>query len=501
MPNTAVRAGSGDPPTARHAHGPKLIIRAVPLPTPRRVDVARRLAQAVRVASRRLSPVVARIARRQPVSDELVARSLRLMFDDMGGSFAKFGQLIGSSPSLFGEVVAAEFRSTLDNVTPIEWHEVRRTVEDEFGLPLSHLFSQFDEEPIAAASLAAVHRAVLPDGRVAAVKVLRPGIEYQMAVDIAVMQPLFDFLGTQIAIGIFGELPSLVRGLAEQLAEEVDLRNEARSMQWFDHLRVTLELDRLEVPLPIDGYTAKRALAMTFIDGVPVDHVERIAELGVDPAPLVQDCVKAWFATAICTGAFHGDVHAGNLLVTPEGNLGVLDWGIVGRLDEPTQRFFRRLVEGALGDETAWRDVWKHTEAIYGPVMQQSLGLSEEQMVQFVRMQVEPLFHRPFGEISVTDLIVNSENVAAKLGEPSSSDSKMNAFELWRSERRRIRTQRELGTGDSGFDRGMFLLGKQLVYFDRYGKLFIPDVPLLWDPDAFRRLLKEPIVPAEAPFE
>ncbi len=517
MSGTADRAASGaptaaidrspmgmpaaGPPSGRHARAPGLIIRAVPLPSPKRADVARRLAQALRVASRRLSPIAARIARRQPVSDELIARSLRLLFDDMGGSFAKFGQLIGSSPSLFGEVVAAEFRSTLDNVTPIDYRDVRRTVEEELGLPLTHLFREFDDEPIAAASLAAVHRAVLPDGQVVAVKVLRPGIEYQMAVDLAVMRPLFDFLGRQVAIGIFGELPALVSGLAEQLSEEVDLRNEARSMLWFDHLRVTLDLDRLEVPLPIEGYVSRRVLAMTYIDGVPVDDVERIVELGVDPAPLIQDCVKAWFATALCTGAFHGDVHAGNLLVTRNGNLGVLDWGIVGRLDGPTQQFFRRLVEGALGDDSAWLDVWKHTAAIYGPMLQQSLGLTDEQMVQFVRMQVEPLFHRPFGEISVTDLIVNSENLTAKVGEPGTPVAKMNTFELWRSERRRVRAHRELGSDDSGFDRGMFLLGKQLVYFDRYGKLFLPDTPLLWDHDAFRRLLAEPVVPAEVSFE
>ncbi|MCX7620998.1 MAG: AarF/ABC1/UbiB kinase family protein [Acidimicrobiales bacterium] len=451
------------------------------------------------MTSRRLAPVATRIARRQPINNELMARSLRLMFDDMGGSFTKFGQLIGSSPSLFGDVVAAEFRATLDNMVPIPWSDVRQTVEDELGFPLAHIFRAFDEEPIAAASLAAVHRAVLHDGRTVAVKVLRPDIEYRMAVDIAVMKPLFEFLGSQVAVGIFGELPSLVGGLAEQLAEEVDLRNEARSMLWFDHLRSTLQLDRLEVPLPIEGLAARRVLVMTYIDGVPVDHVERIAELGVDPAPLVQDCVKAWFATAICTGAFHGDVHAGNLLVTPRGNLGVLDWGIVGRLDHSTQRFFRRLVEGALGDETAWAEVWEHTRAIYGPAMQQSLGLSDDQMVQFVRMQVEPLFHRPFGEINVADLIVNNENVSAKIETPRESASQLNTFELWRSERRRVRAQRKLGVGDSKFDRGMFLLGKQLVYFDRYGKLFIPDVPLLWDHGAFRRLLEEPVVPAEAP--
>ena len=481
---------------------PRLLIRSVPLPTPERRDVARRLRQAARVSARHLGPVLAQLLRRRAVTDEQAARAMRAAFDDLGGTFAKFGQLIGSSPSLFGETVAAEFRSTLDAVVPVPFAAVRATVEDELGLPLPHLFASFDEEPIAAASLAQVHRAVLPDGQTVAVKVLRPGIEHAMAVDVAVMRPLFTFLGREVAVGIFGELPALVGGLAEQLSEEVDLRNEARSMQWFAHLVATLDLDRIEVPAPIPGYVSKRVLAMTFIDGVPVDDVDQIAEMGIDPAPLVQDTVKAWFASALCTGAFHGDVHAGNLLVTPRGNLGVIDWGIVGRFDDHTQQFFRSVIEGALGDDDAWTEVWRLAEAIYGPALQQSLGATDEQMVLLVRMQIEPLFRRPFGEINLTDMLLRADNAGSPLREQvgAGAPTPRNGFELWRAERARRKEQVATGIRESTFDRGMFLLGKQLVYFDRYGKLFLPDTPLMWDKDAFRRLLAEPMVPAEDPF-
>lgn len=490
-------------PSARSlAAGPRLIIRSVPLPVPARRDVGRRLRQATRVSVRRLAPILTRIARRQTVNDEIVARALRQVFDDLGGTFAKFGQLIGSSPTLFGEAVAAEFRSTLDAVVPVPFNEIKLTVEDELGLPLRHLFAEFDEVPLAAASLAQVHRAVLPDGRTVAVKVLRPRIEQAMAVDIAVATPLFGFLGREVAIGVFGELPSLVSGLAEQLSEEVDLRNEARSMAWFSHLVDTLDLDRLEIPLPIEGYVTKRVLAMTFIDGVSVDRIEDIAEMGIDPAPLVQNTVKAWFASALCTGAFHGDVHAGNLLVTRAGNLGVLDWGIVGRFDDTMQTFFRRIVEGALGDETAWAEIWKLAESIYGPSMQEMLGATDEQMVTLIRMQIEPIFKLPFGEINLTDMLLTADSMGSSLHEEAGTTAAKpkNAFDLWRSERARRKDQLKSGVRDTSFDRGMFLLGKQLVYFDRYGKLFFPDTPLMWDEDAFRRLLAEPLVPAEDPF-
>lgn len=421
----------------------------------------------------------------------MIANAVRAVFDDLGGTFSKFGQLIGSAPSLFGDDVAASFRSTLDGVAPIPFPQVRATVEEALGLPMSRLFASFDEQPIAAASVAAVHRAVLLDGRTVAVKVLRPDVEYAMAVDLAVMQPLFDFLGHQIAIGVLGELPALISGLAEQLSEELDLRNEARSMRWFDHLCGSLDLERVVVPTPIDGFVTRRVLAMTYIDGVSVDAVAEIEAMGIDPAPLVQDCVRAWFASALTTGAFHGDVHAGNLLITPDSKLAILDWGIVGRFDDHTKRFFRRMIEGVLGDETAWADVWTEMEIAYGPVMQENLGLTDEQMVQLIRMQIEPLFLRPFGEVKLSDLITNTNTTREMVGANGPNDAKKSWYAMWQAEREFRRGQRDSGSRDTGFDRGTFLLGKQLVYFERYGKLFMPESPLMWDPSVFRRLLDE----------
>lgn len=499
-----VRIVDGDgttDPLGSPGSGPKLIIRPATLPVPSRRAVAQRLAQAATVTARHLAPLAGRAARRRPIDDAAVAGALRRIFDDLGGSFAKFGQLIGSSPSLFGEEVAAAFRSTLDAVPAVPVAEIEATITDELGLALDDLFAEFDPVPVAAASLAVVHRAVLPDGRPVAVKVLRPGIEHDMAVDLAVIGPLFGFLGRQVAIGIAGELPSLVSGLAEQLAEEVDLRNEARSIRWFEHLRLTMALDRVRVPLPIEGYVTKRVLVMEFLEGFAVDDTDAIEALGIDPAPLVQDCVKAWFATAICTGAFHGDIHAGNLLVTTSGELAVIDWGIVGRMDATTQQFFRRVIEGALGDETAWADVWLFAKDIYGPTLQERLGVDDVVMAQMVRMQIEPLFIRPFGEVNLSELLLTPDigvDDGTAQAVTGGERPTVTTFELWRSERRRRREILDSGVNETAFDRGMFLLSKQLVYFDRYGKMFFPDVPVLWDTAAYERLLAEPVVPASS---
>ena len=488
--------------------GEPLFIRAVHLPNPRPSDVRRRLAQAIQVSTRHFSPLVVRLARKEAVSDAQIAHQLRKVFEDMAGSFSKFGQLLASSPSLFGEDVADQFRGLLDAVPAEPWESIRDTIEDELGWPVETLFAEIDHRPIAAASLAQVHRAVLPDGRVVAVKVLRPDIEERMAIDLAVMTPMFRFLGRQVAVGMFGELPSLVAGLGEQLSEEVDLRNEARTMTWFEHIRAVLELDNMVVPLPVEGYSSRRVLGMTFIEGAAIDDLANLDRLGVDPAPLVQNTVKAWFATTLCTGAFHGDVHAGNLLITPDGRLAVLDFGIVGRLDPDTHHFFRRTVEGALGDESAWEDVYRHMIGVYGTALRDQLGLTDAQCTQLIRMQIEPVFSQPFGDISLTDLLATTDSLARKVKDTVSSDDAPPApapggaragLDLWRAERKRVRDLEASGGSNTSFDRGMFLLAKQLVYFDRYGKLFLPDVPLMWDREAFVRLLAEPTFSAEGP--
>ena len=117
-------------------------------------------------------------------------------------------------------------------------------------------------------------------------------------------------------------------------------------------------------------------------------------------------------------------------------------------------------------------------------------------------MQIEPLFHRPFGEVHLSDMIVSNETMREMVGaDDTQGQKKKGAIELWRGERRFRREQRDSGVRETSFDRSMFLLGKQLVYFERYGKLFLPDTPLLWDRTAFERLLAEDVVVAEVPFE
>jgi hypothetical protein len=320
-----------------------------------------------------------------------------------------------------------------------------------------------------------------------AVKVLRPGIKRSLATDLATLRPLGDFVGRQVAVGVAGTLPALIRGLAVQVSEEVDLANEAQAIRWFRQLIDGIGARMIRVPEPVDELCGSRTLVMELVEGVPVDDDEGIAAMGVDPRPALRECLRAWFAGLLTLGAFHGDIHAGNLMVCPDGKMAVLDWGIVGRVDEETALFLRRLLEAALGDETAWPDVARYIENQYGSGMANQLGLDEAGWTMFIRGYMEPLFNKPIGEVDLRSMLIGG------LTDPNNGardrSSRRDQLTFWRDERRRVRIMMDADGFDGGFDRATFLLGKQLIYFERYGKKYLPEVPLIDDPEAYRRLL------------
>jgi hypothetical protein len=236
------------------------------------------------------------------------------------------------------------------------------------------------------------------------------------------------------------------------------------------------------VPEPFAELSGSRVLTMEWLDGVAIDDLSSAAAMGVDPAPLVEEALRAFFATTVRWGAFHGDLHAGNMLVLRDGRLGTIDWGIVGRLDHDTHEFFLRLLEAALGDESAWADVTAHLTAVYGRAIQVGLGLDDDQLAVFLRNLVEPALTRPFGEVSLYGLLqAPLTQAAVARGAEAHQHSVGQIVKRVRNNRRMRRIAERSGGIMSDFTRGAFLLTKQLMYFERYGKLFLADRPILGD--------------------
>ena len=248
-----------------------------------------------------------------------MAVALRRSFVELGPTFIKFGQLVASSPGLFPEVLATEFRRLLDDVPPEPTHRIVRIVERQLGAPIERLFADFDRAPLAAASIAQVHRARLHDGTEVVVKVRRPRLRGKVERDLRLLRLLAGALSRFGALGEAANPVAIVDDLAVTIREELDFRREAHDMAAFA-ANLTRVGDNTEilVPAPIAGLVGERVLVMTYIEGVPVDDADTLRTAGHDLEDLVRKGARAWMESALVHGLFHGDVHAGNLFVTAE---------------------------------------------------------------------------------------------------------------------------------------------------------------------------------------
>ncbi len=467
------------------------------LPSPTRSQLLGRTAKIGRVLVRNFGVAALKGANQARQGDSFdsvktLARPLRLTFEELGATFMKFGQLLASSPGVFGEAISNEFRSCLDTGPIVSPEEVRDIVEADLGMALEDAFSSFDMYPIGRASIAVVHRAVTSSGREVAVKILRPGIESRVATDLDLMQPLMEVVSKYTGEEIAGAMLQLLEGFREQMAEELDLRNESRAMMNYRSLLTKVDLPLIVVPEPIPELSGPRVLTMEFLKGVAIDDLSAIEELGHDPSAIIDQMVKAFFLTALRWGFFHGDVHAGNLLMLEDGRIGIIDWGIVGRLDPDTHRFFRKIIEASLGDESAWTDVTEYFLKVYGQAVSEVLGLEGEELVLMIKTLMEPILTKPFGEISLSELIQGPRKQAEKArGVEAQKMTLRRVFQRFAEQRRIRKMAMEHGGLSSDFDRQAFLLSKQLMYFERYGKLFHSEASLLADVDFFKEILAD----------
>jgi aarF domain-containing kinase len=470
---------------------PRIYPRRLPEPGPG--ALVRRGATIAKVVATHFAPTALRqlrTVRQGPLPAAQLARPLRKSFEDLGGTFMKFGQIIASSPGMFGDEVADEFRACLDTGPAVPFPVVHQLVEEDLGRPLSDVFAEFEHQPIGTASIAVVHRARLHDGRLVAVKVLRPGIAQLVATDLDLMQPLMEILVRHTGDQLAGSTLQLLDGFRVQIGEELDLRNEARSLTHFRRLQGEFDLSLMAVPEPYPELSGRNVLTMEYLDGVPIDDLAQVAELGIDPTPLVQEVMRAFFLTTVRWGAFHGDVHAGNMLLLRDGRIGVIDWGIVGRLDPVTHRFFIALLSAAMGDEAAWTEVTDFITNAYGPAIGEAVGLSGDDLTRFVRSIMEPALTRPFGEVSLAGVMQAIQlQVAKAQGIEAQARTLRAILHRLRSQRRIRKMADESGGLMSEFDRGTFLLAKQLMYFERYGRMFISELPILNDRAFIEQLL------------
>jgi ubiquinone biosynthesis protein len=289
---------------------------------------------------------------RRPSSRAGISRRLRRAFEHLGSSYVKLGQIISGGEGLFPEELVREFKLLRDQVPPEPFEAVRAVVEVDLGGSLASLFSEFSEEPIAAASIAQVHAARLVTGEEVVVKVQRPLVAQLFRDDIAALSWLTPRLVGRIPVSALANPPALLELFAETVIEELDFRLEAQNMLDIASVLARTEQRGIIVPRPHPTMVTRRVLVMERLRGFAFEDVESMHRAGIDTHALLQAGLIASLEGALIYGVFHGDLHGGNLVVQPDGRTALFDFGITGRLDEQQRlAFLRLLVLGTTGDQ------------------------------------------------------------------------------------------------------------------------------------------------------
>jgi ubiquinone biosynthesis protein len=272
----------------------------------------------------------------------------------MGPTFVKIGQILSSRPDLIPAPYMRALSRLQDKVKPFSFAEVEELVQEELGVRLSKAFAEFESEPLAAASLGQVHRAKLRDGRDVVVKVQRPKIREQIARDFEVIEELVDFLQKHTKLARRYQFENMLEEFEHTLEQELDYQREANNLRQIgENLK---EFEHIRIPQPIDDYTTGAVLTMEYVEGRKITKLTQLARLDLDGAALAEELFRAYLKQVLVDGLFHADPHPGNVYLTDDNEVALLDLGMVGRIAPNMQEKLIRLllsIADGCGDEAA----------------------------------------------------------------------------------------------------------------------------------------------------
>jgi aarF domain-containing kinase len=287
------------------------------------VPITRRAVVLAAVFARRLAPRLYR-------DDYPTARALRLAFEDLGPAWVKLGQMIASSPTAFPPAVTDEFAQCLENVRPLSVDVVRAVVEDELDRRLP-----IDDVAMASASIAQVHAAVLPGGDRVVVKVQRPGVRRRIEDDLAVMDAAARVASACSTLMRRANVRGIVADLRRTMHEEIDFRAEADHIEEFNALLAREGLTHLAcAPRVYRELSTARVLVMERLVGCRIDDKLGVEQRVADRVEMLRATSQVFWSCVLLGGFFHGDCHAGNVMILDDGRIGYIDFGIFGRFSD-----------------------------------------------------------------------------------------------------------------------------------------------------------------------
>jgi len=310
---------------------------------------------------------------------------LRLALEELGPTFVKLGQILSLRPDLVPPDIAGELRKLQDEAPSFPFSEVKAQIESELGQPLAALFQEFEEKPLAAASLAQVHRARTREGELVAVKVQRPGIREAIEADLDILFELARLAKRRLPSGELYDPVGAVEEFARTIHEELDFTREGRHMEIF--ARNFAGDETIYVPKVFWEYTTPHVLVMEYIQGIKISDLEQLEAAGLDRKAIARNGAQAILRQVFEHGFFHADPHPGNLLVLPGNVIAPLDFGMMGRLDEELRTLVAELLAGF---------VKKDVDRIIGALREMG-SLDAEVDMQAFRVELSGLIDRYYG--------------------------------------------------------------------------------------------------------
>lgn len=260
-----------------------------------------------------------------PKAEELAAD-----LEKLGPTFIKLGQLLSTRADLLPPAYLEALTRLQDQVEPFSYEEVDRIVSEELGVRLSKAFAEFEPKPLAAASLAQVHQAYMRDGRAVVVKVQRPKVRQRIVEDLESLEEISHFIDSHTELGKRYDFGNVLISLRKSLLQELDFQAEANNLVMFaENLS---EFERIIIPAPILDYSTSRVLTMEYIPGKKITELSPLRLMEIDGPGLADELFRAYLKQILVDGVFHADPHPGNVFLTEDDRIALLDLGMVARL-------------------------------------------------------------------------------------------------------------------------------------------------------------------------
>jgi aarF domain-containing kinase len=381
------------------------------------------------------------------------ANEVRELFEALGTTYIKFGQFIASSPSIFPKEYVEEFEQLLDQTKPISFRTIKKIICEDLKQPLSRVFRHIDKQPLASASIAQVHAAILVTGENVVVKVQKPGVQAIITADLNTVYVLVRLLEFMLPNTDRDALAGIVSEMYQAMIDECDFTKEAQHIEAFSSFIDKSDIKTVVAPKVYAKASGLRVLTMERFYGCSLTDEDASNKSQGDPSTALFEALNVWFASLMHCEVFHADLHSGNMMLFEDGRVGFIDFGMVGRVGPQTWQAMFSLFKG-LGDQD------------YALVAQSMLAvgmtrdtIDEQQLTQ----DIEKVF-LSMNKLDNDDLMA-SDNVNVP---PAVNDVINTLGEVARNHGIR-------------FPRSFTLLLKQFLYFDRYIQILDPDANLFDD--------------------